>query len=331
MALLFMDGFAAGDQLKKWASAGTVAQSTAGGRFPDGYFLSDGVGYAVSRTHAATNEIIVGHGFYETVSSWSTQLRYSGTSQVSVRLNDAGIVEIRRGTNNGSLLASGTRSYAGRWTYVEVKAKIANSGGRVEVRINGSSEPEVVYEGDTQNTTTDLLNNVYITLSSHHKVRICDVYICDTTGPVNNDFLGDVRVRTMVPASNGTSSQWTGSDSDSTDNYAHVDELPYSSTDYITSGTPGHTDLYGLTGGLPTTGLDIKAIAVNMQATKTDTGAATVQATIKSDATTDASTAHNLSTSVTSLQSIWETDPDTSTAWTPDAVNALEAGVTIPT
>ena len=71
-----------------------------------------------------------------------------------------------------------------------------------------------------------------------------DVYICDTTGSVNNNFLGELTVEHLRPASDDTA-QFLGSDANSTDNWALVDEAgTYNGADYVASSTVGQRDLY---------------------------------------------------------------------------------------
>ena len=119
------------------------------------------------------------------------------------------------------------------WYYLEISVTIDDAIGEVHVRLNGSTTDEVSYTGDTKNagTATDI-DAVRFAFSG----RIADVYVLNSLGSMNNNFLGDVAVRTLIPDGNGTSSQLTGSDGNTTDNYLLVDEHNYSSADYV--GTP---------------------------------------------------------------------------------------------
>ena len=69
-----------------------------------------------------------------------------------------------------------------------------------------------------------------------------DLYVCDGSGSVNNDFLGDVRVVTVRPNGAGGSTQWTP---DSGSNYARVNEtISGEDSNYVEDGTSGHEDRY---------------------------------------------------------------------------------------
>ncbi|MBF0095313.1 MAG: hypothetical protein HQL34_12335 [Alphaproteobacteria bacterium] len=125
-------------------------------------------------------------------------LEDNGSEQIVVRHTDTGSIAIDRGAtqlalSSGSLLPN-------TWTFIEVKAVIADSGGSVTVRVNGADFVSVS-NADTKATATASANSVKFWGSggSGATVRYDDIYILDGTGAIN-DFLGDHRVRTLLPA-----------------------------------------------------------------------------------------------------------------------------------
>jgi hypothetical protein len=72
-----------------------------------------------------------------------------------------------------------------------------------------------------------------------------DVYICDATGSIHNDFLGDVKIVTLLPNGNGRVNQWTRTGGTSSGNYTAVNEVPPNGdTSYVSSSTAGQIDAY---------------------------------------------------------------------------------------
>ena len=104
-----------------------------------------------------------------------------------------------------------------------------------------------------------------------------DVYIADTTGSYNNDFLGELTVEHLRPASDDTA-QWLGSDANSVDNYALVDEAgTYNGADYVASSTVGQRDLYVPTASTQPITSPVVGVVVAAVAMKTDAGTRTAK------------------------------------------------------
>lgn len=88
--------------------------------------------------------------------------------------------------------------------YVEVKFVIHDTAGSVEVRVDGTTVLNLTNQ-DTRNGTPTTAN----TLRFGPFMYIDDLYILDTTGSTNNDFLGDVKVVAVLPDSDGTHTDFT--------------------------------------------------------------------------------------------------------------------------
>lgn len=69
----------------------------------------------------------------------------------------------------------------------------------------------------------------------------------------NSYWMGNEYIATIVPIGNGSNSDFTGSDGNSTDNYQLVDEVPADTADYVYASASGDTDTYtmGFSSGLP--------------------------------------------------------------------------------
>lgn len=161
------------------------------------------------------------------------------TDGFNLRVTAAGYLEAYRGT---TLLKSTSPVQAltqNQWHYVEVKVTVHNSAGAFEVRVDGSN----VLSDSSVNTRAGSTNNHCNRVRFHGSnfginsaATLDDVYILDTTGAVNNDFLGNRRVTTIFPNAPGSSTQWTP---DTGNNYARVNNVASDGdSSYVQSSTP---------------------------------------------------------------------------------------------
>ena len=272
---------------------------------------------------------------------------YNGAGTIGAKWN---FVLARTGSGNlkagfvtvSSTVITGANTYGpgatvlanGVWYYIEVDFQPHDTTGLFIVRING------VVESALNKSNIDTLNNnnsyVGIVLGGSRcdavdvTLNYDDFYLLDTAGSINNDLLGDRAVQTIIPNGNGNSSQMVGSDADSVDNYLHVDEGtagPDDDTSYVQSATSGNKDTYAysnLSGAASVNGVVIKTVGK-----KVDAGAADGKAVARSSTTEADSAALGFSTNYTIKNFVRETDPNTSAAWAPSAVDAAEFGVKV--
>lgn len=322
MALLFFDGFEAGDSRLKWRSSATNTLASPG-RFGTGsYLVVSSGGYIAQDLVPGVSKVFVGAALGCTLVDGGTRVRISlygdGIEHLYVALNNNGLVLYRGGTLIGSYT---TTFLASQLYYIEISATIADSGGTCVVRYNGQTV--INFTGDTRNGgSTTVVDSVMIVANGGVSPHVDDFYICDDTGSApHNNFLGDIRVQTIVPNAAGSSTQFTPS---SGANYTTVDELPYSTSDYVSSSTSGHRDTYALSNiGATST---IYGLQNNIIAKKTDAAALSLKSALKSGATLSYGSSTVLSANDALVRDLRTQDPDTSAAWTDSGVNALEAG-----
>lgn len=332
MSLLFMDGFASGDYAAKWDVSVTFNGGTASvsPRVSGCYYFNSTAGSDLYKYINASSQVFVGFGIYS--SSNSFYLSFYGDSGGSqhisvVRNSTSGLLEIRRGSSGGTLLATGTTPVAlNTWHYLEMSATISDTVGEVHIRLNGSSTDEVSFTGDTKNGgTATSIDRVRFSIGIS---RLTDVYILNSTGTLNNTFLGDVVVRTLRPTGNGTDSQLTGSDGNQVDNYALVDELPVNSADYVGSPTSGQCDTYTMA-DLPAGITTIYAMQINSRMAKDDATNGSVRVALRSGGSLYYSAVRPLFTSYVGYYDLYETDPATSARWLVSSINTLEVGMEV--
>jgi hypothetical protein len=227
----------------------------------------------------------------------------------------------------GVSVASTWVASTGVWYYVECRVTLHDTAGSVEVRVDGT--PVINSTGiDTKQSATG--GYAVCELSGAITADIDDLYMCDTTGTYNKDFLGDCRVESIFPQTDavaaGTNHGLTPSTG--TDHGALVDDTaPNGDTDYNSGTTAALKDTYNFP-NMASSGT-VKAVQLVIAARKTDQGTKTVCPVVRSGGTDYDGVTVTPPVGYVYLQQIYETDPNTAVPWTGAGVNALEAGLKI--
>jgi len=282
----------------------------------------------LKKVFAPVSQVFVGFAMFQDASPTPNQAFLtilgdnSATSHLTVQFTNTTTLTVARG---GTTLASATVTQRTAWgNYFEVSASIDDTVGQCIVRVNGVTV--INFTGDTKNGGTNTTIDAVAIGDYGAYNQVCyfdDLYLCDSTGSAPyNTFLGEVRISTLSPNGAGSSTQFTPS---SGANYTTVDELPYSTADYV-SGTSGQTDLYA-TSDLPGGAGTIYGVQTNAMVKKTDAGNISGKTAIKSGSTTYYGTTTATGTSDTTITDTRQVDPNTSTAWTSSGVNAIEIGI----
>jgi hypothetical protein len=322
--------------MKGWTWGGASPQLGAFGRFgTDGVRSADNsVTFEKSYPGLNAATLIMGLAWQPTIYSSTTTVMafYDSTAadyQMTLTWDGSGPpfnFKLHRGTRTGTVVGTGTFPLLTNvYYYVEMKVTFADSGGTAEVRVNGITD--ITYTGDTKNTANAYGN--YIVFGEQVGVTRAwcdDYYLCDGTGSAPfNTFLGDVRVSSLLPSGNGNSSQWIGSDGNSTDNYALIDEPgAASSTDYVQAANVGDKDTYAMA-NLPSGAGTVYAVKPVIVATKTDAGSRSIASVVRSGTSEVDSANKALTASYQWLTDI-RLDKPGGTGWTVADVNGMEVG-----
>lgn len=228
--------------------------------------------------------------------------------------------------------ASGTTVLSlSTWYYVEVRLKVHDTAGEVEVRLNGSVEINVsgIDTKSGAGTVADYVGLGHLggsTSGSSQLLDFDDFYLILKDGSGAVDFLGDVRAAALLPDGNGNSQQFVGQDGNSTDNYLNADETaPDGDTTYNESSTTGHKDLH-THANLPTAASAVHGVQQMIYARKTDVGARTGRMVVRSNGTDYEGSDLTMLDTYQYFRQMRTVDPDTSAAWTASAVDAIESG-----
>lgn len=337
MSLLFCDSFdhyATADINTKW-TGNQVASISASGRNGTSAFYGNYQNcYMYKALPVSSSTLIAGFAHYGSSFTGSNTLVsfYDGTTaHVHLRYTTSGLVLYQ---GNGTVLGSTAYVVLGAsWRYIELKATIADgTGGSAEVRVNG--EPVITVTGvDTRNGGNASANTVYLGqldgVNGMGSFYYDDFYVCNDQGSVNNNFLGDVRVECLRPTDNGASSMWLGSDGNSVNNYALVDEVtPNGDTDYVASANVGDVDSYTM-GNLSTPSGTVYGVQQLQYARKDYSGTRGIAPVVRIGGTDYVGTNAPIGDSYLYYGQVRETSPATSTSWSILEINDAEFGVKV--
>jgi len=274
----------------------------------------------------ANTTLVAGLGFrYQSLISATQFMSFyepSNVQGVNFRITLTGEIDCRRGTTFlGS--SSGLGFSTNTWKYVEVKVLIHASAGTVEVKVAGNTVINLSGIDTMAGSTAELRALRFTGAGSASLFAYDDVYILNTSGATNNDFLGNCRVDAIWPNASGDASDYTPS---AGSNYQNVDDNPYDvDTTYNEDSTSTNQDLFNYD-TMPNVGT-IYGIQVNTVCRETDATTFSLKTLSKTGTTTSADTAQTIgTTNYTNLYRILETDPDTTSAWTESGLNSAQFG-----
>jgi len=206
------------------------------------------------------------------------------------------------------------------WYFLEFKIVADATSGYIEIKCNG--ETIFTYTGDTSGGATDYFVVSYMGMTSGNYIE--DLYILDSTGSTNNDFLGDCRVECVFPNANGTTNSWTAS---SGNNYECVDETVMDDdSTYVKATAADQIDLYSYGDLSEATGI-VYGVQPIVYAKKIDSDAHTNAIVARTHSTNYVGSANTLTSDYEIFSKIYETNPYTSSQWSIAEVNAAEFGV----
>jgi hypothetical protein len=249
-----------------------------------------------------------------------------------VKIGDDGRLKLYLWTSSSSgdneqLLSTSLVSAPVRgWHYVELQVVQGASNGTLDVRINGvlaitlSAQDTIQGGGQLLTAFVGAIPGKPCPVT----VDVDDLYLSDTSGAINNTFLGDVRVDALKPQGNGGLNQWTV-DPASMNAWAAVSDGNESTAIRASAAGLHHTfDIEALP-AMSTPA--VHGVQVTLLARKTDAGSGKVRAMAVSGAQTAVSADLVLQEQLAWHTAMFESDPNGSAQWTEAAFNAAEFGV----
>jgi hypothetical protein len=245
----------------------------------------------------------------------------------SVYLKTDGKLEVRNGS--GAVLGtSALTTTFDTWYFVELKYKVDDSTGTVQLKVNQSDFINLTGQ-DTRNGGNATADRVRwymgFTNNSGRASYVDDLYVCDDTGADCNDFLGDLQVESLVPGSAGTNTGWVPS---SGSNWAAVDDNPPDDdSTYVQANSLTAKDTYNLL-NLSRLNSGIRGIMWNARARLTDSQTFNVKPVyrVQGGPDVDGSTIIVSNTAYREYYEVQSLSTGTGTFWTPTEINSLEVG-----
>jgi hypothetical protein len=340
MGLLFLEGFetfgvhgATGEALQdelrqKWTyfDAATSMSLSNAAYNAEGLCLNHVSGSSNNRMIASTtpsNELIVGFAWY-TGSSITQGYLYSGRGSSAVMqlyVLSTGAIRIYDGAGNQETSAGTV--VTDTWYYVEFKYKVDdNPNGYWEFYLDGALVDSK--SGDTwwSGSSKELDGHWFQAQSAGTKFD--DIYIYDNTGDVQEPF-GPVKVKALFPDGDDTT-DWTSTGGN---HYDQVNDIPVNTATYVESDVASDDDLFTFANASDPATAPIYGVQLNLYAAVTDVGVFTLDGVAESNATQETANETLIDTEGGQYNFVFETDPDTASAWTVDQLNAAIFGVRV--
>jgi hypothetical protein len=308
---------------------------TSGGRNGGRYYQTTNVNTRISRpVSIAVDTYAFGCGV-RAVSGTGPMfaLNDNATNQINIYLRSDRRLEIRQGGQAGSVIAGpGTALISDTvWKHIAVWAKIADSGGRVVVKIDGVVDLDTGAGG----VDTKASANAYATKlifggtsednsNSARDFQCDDLWIATAAGTSAGDGYGDLNFEALVPNGAGASAQFTPSTGA---NWQNLDDIPQDGDGtYNYSNTIGHKDTVAMTNLVATTG-NIPFLMIETFDRKEDAGSAAMRHVLRMSATESESAdfAPTQSAAYAHHGSCYDTKPGGGAITIAD-VNAMENG-----
>lgn len=215
--------------------------------------------------------------------------------------------------------------HAGKWDYLEVQATIHTTNGLVVVRANGQEVGR--FEGPTQVNSPQISTvGLHCGYKAGSNLLVDDVYVVDQQEPGATGFLGDTRVVAVLPASAGSYTEWEPSPAGP--NWACVDDIPHDGDATYVTGQTGQTDTY-IYGALPEPAAAVHAVVMR-PVFRTEGSAGTQVAAVA--AIGDQVYEGGLMSPAAEYafgSHIWQQNPSTGQAWTPDDLIEAQFGLRV--
>jgi hypothetical protein len=336
MAVLFADGFdtwGTATQPGPWNSVTYGGGSTAGGIYtPASSTNSFGV---CNKGFTSSGTLIINFRMALTgvggTSNCPILVFYDGgTIQCSLVVKNTGKLAFFRGTSTAQLGSDSTFTLSANSVQQDFEVKIVfGNTGSCELKVNNVSDitASSVDNTATANNTANSMDIGKYSSPTYGLFSFDHCIIMDSSGSVNNDFIGPKTISTLLPTADGNYTDWTANTGD---RWAAIDDAtPDSDTTYISAATVGnkYTAVMGNLGNASV----VNAVCLQLLAKKDDASTREISHLLRYSGV-DANGANQvMATGYTYLQNWWQVSPFSggSTAWTKTEVDGLEAGIEV--
>lgn len=339
MTLLWIDGFddyANGTEfLMKWDGASSQSHFLSGGRTKGCIGLGNDfygpnksfpTGHATMIIGFALNKRNQGGTF--SVSFWSTAFSQSQIvflfdgSRISAQAYASGNIPAVGATTPLAQSPASSVSIDG-WDSYELLVTLSPTAGVVKARKNGVEILSATGINTMPNAGATI--NGFMLQTYNGNPYVDDLYVANGAGSRNNAFLGDCRVRQLVPVASGANTAFVPTGAA---NFQNAAEVPADTATYNAGTTDGTKDTYNLTDLTEPAGTTIYGLMETIYAQKSDAGTKFVAPVVRASGTDYVRASQALSASWKMYAGpIEEVNPATGALWTVAGVNAVELGM----
>ena len=261
------------------------------------------------------------------------QILDGATVEAQLIMDTGNVLRVQYGTSNTVASTVSSIFEDNGWHYIEWKTVLDSAtSGSYELRVDGVDVASNTGVRTAQNAAAQADGVVLLssggadnTYAEQHLYD--DWYICDDTGTLNNDFLGPISITLLEPNLPGTYSSW--STFGTSQPVANINPNPTvdDTTGIQSDDTPGTKQTYTMneyhSGSIVGVRVDSRSIVT--------IDPITVAHRIESGASNDNASSYEVTDTVAheGFFSLYETDPNTSSAWTQTGLSDAEFGVEI--
>ena len=238
-------------------------------------------------------------------------------------LNSSGTISMYGNSTSTEILAGTTVLAANTWYRIEFDMRTGTTPSFL-MKLNGATELS------TSSVSLGAGNLGVLRLGKNFNSNGQTVdFFYDDIAVTDTDFPADGAVKMLVPNASGTYQTWTNSTS-TCSHWSCVDEVPPTTTDYMLStGVVGDAETEAMQ-DTATVGITGTVNAVKSYANQIRNGAisGSIKLRMRSGATdSDTGSALASGSSVSEMERLYNTDPNTSAAWTLSGVDSVEVGL----
>lgn len=251
----------------------------------------------------------------------STLGNVTNSKQAAFQFNTDGSITINIG---GTIVGhTATNLFApGVYFYVEALLFCDHVAGTLELRVNENTV--FTFAGNTMGMSAPQITGLYFGSPNTNcaaNTMQADLVIWDTTTAFNNDFLGDVRCRTLLPDANGALQNWAVTGAASA--FQAINQVPRNAaTHYIASSAVNDISSFSVA-DVPVTTSSVAALVAINAFGKTDAGACSVQCSLDSGGSIALGSVISPGIGDALFPDFFPIDPATGNPWTRAAVNAV--------
>jgi len=204
-----------------------------------------------------------------------------------------------------------------------IDMQVTNYGASatVNIYVNGGSSAALSYSGDVTVGGNTNLDRVAIYCNSGTSCSGIPTYGVYSELIVASSDTRNMSLATLAPNAAGDLNQWTGS-------YTDLNETTISDATVVANGVSGNNFQCNLS-NLPTGSYSIQAVKISSRATKSETGPTSIAVGVKTNSTVSVPAATSLPVAFQLVETLYSTNPVTSSAWTSTEIDALQINLQI--